>query len=86
MNTILLFVITLAVSTALLITWKALDGHADPHLLSLRHRAERVFSYEKNGGKLSFNQLAALSVALEFRDYQGAEILVSSLEHQIQGR
>ena len=82
----MLFWITLGLSTAILITWKAIDSHADPKIISLRNRADRVFAYDRDGGKLSFNQLAALSVALEFKDYQGAEILVNSLEHQIQAR
>ena len=84
MNPFMLFWVTLAVSTAVLITWKALDSRADPQELSIQNRANQIFAYDKHqSGRLSFNQLAALSVALEFKDYQGADILVTSLERQI---
>ena len=59
-----------------------MDSHADPAIQSLQNRADRIFAYEKSGQKLSFNQLAALSIALEFRDYEGAAILVNALERE----
>lgn len=83
-GSIQLFWITLAIATTVLITWKSFDSRAaDPRIESLKRRADRIFMYEQSGGKVSFNQIAALSIALEFKDYQGASILIERLENQI---
>ena len=66
---------------ALLFSASGKADHEKAH--ALKSRASKIFAYDQNVRKLPFNQLAALSVAIEFEDTQGAEILVYSLEHQM---
>ena len=66
-------------------TLELVYSNESAELPELKARANRIFSYDKtHKGHLSFNQLAALSVALEFRDYRGAKILIYSLEQSLQ--
>ena len=62
-------------------------GHSsdDGYEAHLRKRADRIFAYEKQHQALSNNRVYALSIALQFGDLKGAEVLVSSLEKQIKG-
>lgn len=53
---------------------------SSPKEVELRERAARIFEYDRSIKTLPFNQLAALSMALEFKDIQGAEILITALE------
>ena len=60
-------------------------GHSDSdsYEMSLKGRSDKIFAYDAHVGHLPANHLYALSIALRFRDYQGAEKLVNSLEDQI---
>ena len=60
-------------------------GHSDTssYEMSLRSRSDRIFAYDANVGHLPANHLYALSIALRFRDYQGAEKIVNALEDRI---
>lgn len=59
----------------------AISSH-DPIDTSLRTRAQSLFEYDKNVGKLPANKLYELSIALQFRNKDGAEKLVAQLEKQ----
>lgn len=50
----------------------------------IAQKAKRIFEYDKkNPKKMSFNQLAALSIAIQFEDYEGAKNLIYKLERNM---
>jgi hypothetical protein len=81
-NPIVLFVVTLICTGLFIFVWQIFDSHADGQHSELTRRADRIFQLDQSGRKLPLNQLAALSIALEFHDDQGAALLLDSLEYQ----
>ncbi len=59
----------------------AISSH-DPIDSSLRNRAQSLFDYDRNIHKLPANKLYELSIALQFRNRDGAEKLIAQLESQ----
>ncbi len=55
----------------------------DRYEVALRQRASRVFTYDREVSKLPSNQLYGLSIALRFKDYNGAETLLKQLEPRV---
>jgi hypothetical protein len=78
-----IFAVTLFLGIFTLGLAQLIENYSDPRLRGLKQRADRIFAYDRQIQKLSFNRLAALSMALEFRDYNGAEALIASFEREM---
>ena len=72
-------ILMIALATILVLQWKA----EDPHISSIKTRANRIFLSAKQGHPIPSNQLISLSVALQFHNYQGAEIIIKKLEKNL---
>jgi len=60
------------------------DGSLNPEL---KVRAHKIFAYDqKNPAELAPNRLYALSIAIKFKDNQGASQLLNQLESEMHQR